>query len=150
MDHIWKLHDLPEAIVSDRGPQFTAAFWLELCRLLNVQPRLSTACHPQTDGPTKRANAIIELYLCSYVLGQQDDWAALLGVAEFTANNHVSEMTGSSPFVVNQGYYPGMNFAAPLTGSGLPQAATNDFLTQMSQTHDHLQAQMHYALDTQE
>ena len=52
-DNIWKLHGLPESIVSDRGPQFVAEFTKELNRMLGIETRLSTAFHPQTDGQTE-------------------------------------------------------------------------------------------------
>src|SRR5215475_14004446 len=34
LDNVWKLHGLPEAMVSDRGTQFVAEFMRELYRLL--------------------------------------------------------------------------------------------------------------------
>jgi len=52
-DNIWKLHGLPESIVSDRGPQFVAEFMKELNKMLGIETRLSTAFHPQTDGQTE-------------------------------------------------------------------------------------------------
>lgn len=99
--HVLKLHVLPEAIVSDQQSQFTPAFWLELSLLLKIKPRLSTAFHAQTDGQAERANAVMEHYLRPYVSYQQEAWATFLAIAEFTANNHVSETTLSSPFVAN-------------------------------------------------
>lgn len=33
--HIWKHHGFPESIVSDRGPQFVAKFWHEVCERTN-------------------------------------------------------------------------------------------------------------------
>jgi len=49
-DNIWKLHGLPESVVSDRGPQFAAELTKELNRMLGIETKLSTAFHPQTDG----------------------------------------------------------------------------------------------------
>ena len=49
---IFRLHGLPDSIVSDRGSQFTSEFWKWLCKLLGIDHRLSTAYHPQTDGLT--------------------------------------------------------------------------------------------------
>nr|XP_048326679.1 uncharacterized protein LOC125421524 [Ziziphus jujuba var. spinosa] len=37
--------------------------------------------HPQTDGQTERANALLELYLRHFVSANQHDWAKLLDVA---------------------------------------------------------------------
>jgi transposase InsO family protein len=61
--HIFRLHGLPLTIISDRGPQFSALLWKHLCRRLGIEPRLSMAFHPQTDGQTKRMNSIMEQYL---------------------------------------------------------------------------------------
>jgi len=52
-DNMWKLHRLPESVVSDRGPQFVVELTRELNRMLGIETRLSTAFHPQTDGQTE-------------------------------------------------------------------------------------------------
>jgi len=49
-DNVWRLHSLPESMVSDRGPQFAVELTKELNRMLGIQTKLSTAFHPQTDG----------------------------------------------------------------------------------------------------
>jgi len=48
-DNVWKLHRLPESIVSDRGPQFAVELIKKLNRKLGIETRLSTAFHPQID-----------------------------------------------------------------------------------------------------
>jgi transposase InsO family protein len=65
--HIWKLHSLPNTIVSDRGPQFVSEFWKHLTRHLSITALLSTAFHPPTDGQTEIANTFLEQYLRSQV-----------------------------------------------------------------------------------
>ena len=52
-DNMWKLHGLPESVVSDRGPQFAAELTKELNRMLEIETRLSTVFHPQTDRQTE-------------------------------------------------------------------------------------------------
>jgi len=59
----WRLHGLPESIISDRGPQFTAGLMRELNGMLGIKTKLSTAFHPQTDGQTERMNQELEQYL---------------------------------------------------------------------------------------
>ena len=59
-NNIWKLHGLPESIISDRGPQFTAGIMRELNRMLEIESKLSTVFHPQTDGQTERVNQELE------------------------------------------------------------------------------------------
>jgi len=49
-DHIWKLHRLPESIVSDRGVQFAVGMMKELNYLLGIQTKLSIVYHSQING----------------------------------------------------------------------------------------------------
>ena len=99
-------HGLPQSVVSDRGTQFTSDFWRYLCKALRIQQRLSSAYHPQTDGQSERSNQTMEAYLRAYVNYAQDDWVDWLPLAEFAANNHVSESTGVTPFYANYGRHP--------------------------------------------
>jgi len=59
-DHIWKLHRLPESIISDREVQFTAGMMKELNNLLGIQTKLSMAYYPQMDGQMERINQELE------------------------------------------------------------------------------------------
>ena len=47
---MWKLHELPESVISDRGPQFAAELTKELNKMLGIETRLLTVFHPQIDG----------------------------------------------------------------------------------------------------
>ena len=113
LQNVFWLHGLPLIITSDRGPQFASAFWHRLCARLGVEPRLSTAFHPQTDGQTERMIAVMEQYLGAYVNYLQGDWAEWLPLAEFSSNNHTSETTATSPFFANLGYDPADNLTSP-------------------------------------
>jgi len=62
-NNVWKLHGLPESVVSDRGPQFMAELTKELNRMLGIRTKLSTVFHPQTNGQTERMNQELEQYL---------------------------------------------------------------------------------------
>jgi len=66
-DNIWKLHGLPNSIISDRGPQFAAGIMKELNCMLGIETKLSTAFHPQTDGQTERMNQELEQYLQMFI-----------------------------------------------------------------------------------
>jgi len=59
-DNVWKLHRLPESIVSDRGLQFVAEMMKELNSILGIETKLSMSFHPQTDGQMKRMNQELE------------------------------------------------------------------------------------------
>jgi len=73
LKEIWRLHGLPESIVSDRDTRLTSKLWTSLMQLLQVKLNHSTACHPESDGQTERVNQTLEQYLRSYCLYQQDD-----------------------------------------------------------------------------
>jgi len=73
-DNVWKLHGLPESIVSDRGPQFTAEIMRELNRMLGIESKLSTVFHSQTDRQTERVNQELEQYLRMFIDHRQEQW----------------------------------------------------------------------------
>ena len=99
-------HGLSSSIVSDRGTQFTSKFWRALWQQLGITVKLLTAHHPETNGQTKRANQKLERYLRSHVNYLQNDWVQWLPLAEFAANNAVSESSKITPFFANKGFYP--------------------------------------------
>jgi len=70
-DNVWKLHRLPESVVSDRGLQFAAELTKKLNRMLGIKTKLSTAFHPQTDGQTERMNQELEQYLWFFIEHRQ-------------------------------------------------------------------------------
>ena len=68
---IFRLHGFPSSIITDRGPVFASSFVRDLYHLLKIQPRFSSAYHPETDGQTERLNGIIQQYLRAFIDGQQ-------------------------------------------------------------------------------
>ena len=50
MTTVFKLHDLPRSIVSDRDAAFTPTFWKELFKLQGTELAMSSTYHPQSDG----------------------------------------------------------------------------------------------------
>ena len=63
IDNVFKYHGLPDDIIFDRGTQFTSKFWQSLFKILQVEIKLSSAYHPQTNGQTERVNQVLEQYL---------------------------------------------------------------------------------------
>jgi len=86
-DNVWRLHGLPESIISDRGPQSVVGLMRELNKILGIKTKLLTAFHPQTDGQTERINQELEQYLRMFIDHCQEQWPEWLGTAEFAYNN---------------------------------------------------------------
>ena len=59
-DNIFRLHGIPNSIVSDRDTQFTSEFTHALPKLVGIQQKLSTSFHLQTNSQTECINAIVE------------------------------------------------------------------------------------------
>jgi len=54
-------------MISDRGPQFAAELTRELNKMLEIETKLSTAYHLETDGQIERINQELEQYLRMYI-----------------------------------------------------------------------------------
>nr|GEV64019.1 retrovirus-related Pol polyprotein from transposon 297 family [Tanacetum cinerariifolium] len=63
LDHIYKIHGLPKSIVINRDKVFMSLFWQSLFKMLQVQIKMSTAYHPQSDGQTEVVNKCLECYI---------------------------------------------------------------------------------------
>jgi len=55
-DNVWKLHELPESVISDRELLFVVELMKELNKMLGIETKLSTSFHLQTNSQTKRIN----------------------------------------------------------------------------------------------
>ena len=133
INNIYRLDRLPADITTDRDPLFTSELWKETTKQLQIERKMSTAFHPQTDGQTERTNTILEQYLQAYVNYQQDNWTELLLLAEFAYSNSRQETIKHTPFFANYGYHPTYESIGHLT----PQKNTN-----LSQLHDRLREEI--------
>ena len=129
-DGIWKLHGLPEEVISDRGPQFVSNFMQGLSKILGIKVVASMAYHPQTDGQTERVNQEVEQFLCLFVNQRQDNWYDWLSIAKFAYNNQVHALTQTSPFMLDVGQNPHLGFE-PFRESQLE--SLDNFASRMAQ-----------------
>jgi len=135
-DNMWKLHGLPESIISDRGPQFTARLIKELNEMLGIKSKLLTVFHPQTDGQTERVNQELEQYLRMFIDHRQEQWPEWLGTAEFAYNNK-AQSTRMSPFKANYGQDPRMGFEGRKKGK---YAGAGKFVEKMKEIQEEAKA----------
>lgn len=106
MNNIFKLHGLPQAIVSDRDKIFTSNLWRELFKLLGTDLHMSSAYHPQTDGQTEQVNQCLETYLRCFVHACPTKWFSWLSLAEYWYNTSYHSSLGNTPFFVLCGHEP--------------------------------------------
>jgi len=109
-DNVWKLHGLPESIISDRGPQFVVGIMWELNQMLEIKSKLLTAFHPQIDGQIEKVNQELKQYLRMFINHRQEQWPEWLGTVEFAYNNKTHLSTRMSPFKANYRQDPRMGF----------------------------------------
>ena len=136
-DNVWKLHSLPESVVSDRGPQFAAELTKELNKMLGIKTKLSMAFHPQTDGQTERMNQELEQYLQFFIEHRQRDWPEWLAMAEFTVNNKIYAATKVLPFMANYGKE--LRMGGDIRKKGKVESAT-EFVERMKKIHEEAEA----------
>jgi hypothetical protein len=106
MDNIFKLHSMPEQIVSDRDRIFNSLFWRQLFRLTGTTLKMSSSYHPQIDGQTERVNQCLEGYLHCFAHACPTQWLKWLSLAEYWYNTSLHSALGKSPFEVLYGSTP--------------------------------------------
>ncbi|KAF7709078.1 hypothetical protein HF521_015928, partial [Silurus meridionalis] len=124
LQYVFRLHGLPRDVVSDRGPQFSAHFWKEFCRLLGISVSLSFGFHPQSNGQTERLNQEIETSLRILCAQDPSTWSEKLLWAEYANKTLPSSATGLSPFQAVFGYQP------PLFSTQEPESTVPSALAQ--------------------
>ena len=100
-EHIYKLHGLPQNIISNQDMLFTSTFWDQLHRLISTQLHMSSAYHPQSDRLTEQANHTVTQMLHQYIHPNQKDWVLQLPAIKFAINSTQSASTGYAPFFLN-------------------------------------------------
>lgn len=145
-------HWIPRAIVSDRGPQFVNAFWNTICKQLNINQRLSTAYHPETDGSTERANQEVETYLRTFVTYEQNDWVKWIPLAQIAINNKPASSTQISPFFMSHGYdaCPISTIYPETRAVGTPAKRGQSVVDKLKEAHEFAQTAMVVAQQSQE
>src|SRR5258706_10201421 len=154
LTHVFSKHGTLGHVTSDCGTEFISHFFRSLGSLLSMKLHFTSGYHPEGDGQMECINQVLEQYLWAYMNYQQDNWALLLPLVEFTYNNAVSATTGISPFFANKGYHPrlSMNLLAPSSSS-----EAQHYVADLDQLHSQLkasiaEAQEHYqkAVDHQQ
>ena len=67
VNQVFRLHGMPEVIISDRDPRFMSKFWEEMFSLLRTDLQFSTAFHPETNGQSEVTIHVLENFLRPYI-----------------------------------------------------------------------------------
>ncbi len=125
--------------------------WRRICEILNIEQRLSTGFHPQTDGATERANQEVEKGLRIYVTVAQTDWGDWLPTVAMNINNRTAASTGISPFFFMHGYHVDpIPEVDKRSKPGSPAAVGEEFVSRMKEASNWAQATMPAAQDRQQ
>lgn len=141
IDRVFRHHGIPTDVTTDRGTQFNSDFWKRFWAQLNVDVRLSTSYHPETDGQSERINSILNQYLRVYTSFLQDDWVDHLATAEFTYNNSVHSATGFTPFFANTGMNMGTEVLRTTSISDEPSTLAS----KLQEIHSFLEKNLEFA-----
>jgi hypothetical protein len=98
MKEVYRLHEVPKAIVSDIDSKFTSKFWQVLFKGFITYLNLSITYHPESDGKTGRTSRIIEDMLRMYVMDQPSKLEDYIHLVEFAYNNGYQASLKMIPF----------------------------------------------------
>ena len=95
-DDVVRIFGLPDEVLHDRDPCFTADFWCQLWKKLGLHAVLSSAYHPQTHGKAERAHRTIEQAIRCTLAEHSlppDYWCKVVGTLELGLNSANAEST---------------------------------------------------------
>ena len=88
----------PKELLSDNGTCFTARFFQDVCRILNVENMFTTTYHPQTNGQTECFNRTLKAAIKSYLDDHPRDWDLYAPILTYAYNCQPHTTTSLAPF----------------------------------------------------
>ena len=109
----------PEELISDNGGCFTAKYFQDVCKLLNVKNSYTKTYHPQTNGQVERYNRTVLAALRTYVADHPRDWDLYTDALAYAYNCQPHTSTSMAPFELVLSKAPG-----PLALEPMPSKAS--------------------------
>ncbi|MCO5577093.1 hypothetical protein L7F22_030915 [Adiantum nelumboides] len=103
MHNIFKYHEMPQSIVSDRDPRMTSLSLKALFENMGTTLKFSSSFHPQAYEQLEEANSIVLDLFKGYVLEHKSTWEHYLPFIDYANNNTVHTSTGKAPFELVEG-----------------------------------------------
>lgn len=94
-----------KVVISDQGREFVNSVNKALFTITEVDHRISSAYHPQTNGLDERFNQTLQNALTKVVNDDQNDWDEKIPSILFGYRTSKHASTGYSPFEVMFGRY---------------------------------------------
>ena len=92
-------YSVPIQLVTDNGKEFANEVLDELCKLLGVQHKTTSAYHPASNSSAESFNRSMKKYLTAMLDNDQTlNWEAQLPMLQLSYNTHVHQSTLESPF----------------------------------------------------
>lgn len=73
-EHFILIYGPLKEILTDRGTEYKNELMSEICKLMSINQRTSTAHRHQTVGAVERNHRVLNEYMRSYLDGKYDDW----------------------------------------------------------------------------
>ena len=100
-------HGLPLQMITDRDKLFTAKFFAQLMRIMNVKQVMGTSYQHNFNGAAERLNRTVEVMLRHVVGDYPDrDFDDYLPLLQWSYNTTKHDSIGMSPFMAQWGYEP--------------------------------------------
>jgi len=106
----YRIHGLPQEVVSDRGPQFRADFTDEISRILGIEWKLASAGHSQTSGQVENLHQWVNQRLRPFISHYQDNWSRAIPALDAVQMGLPHDSTGLQPHEVLFGFPMPMPF----------------------------------------
>jgi hypothetical protein len=97
-EHLVFVYGPPPYALTDYGAQFTAKFFVAVCRELGVSKVSTTASHPQMYGQVERYNRTIINALRGYIDDRQNDWDDFTSSLSFGYKFRIHHLLVLAPF----------------------------------------------------
>ena len=99
-------HGLPEIVLSDQGREFVNEVSRALFERTNVEHRISSACHPKTNGLDEQTNQTLVRTLVKHCSANQRDWDLHLDSTLYAYRIAKHDSSRFSPFFLMYNRHP--------------------------------------------
>lgn len=106
LKEVFRLHGIPEVIVSDRDSLFTAAVWDRFSQRLGIKLNMTTSNNPQADGQVERLNRTLVERIRTLCGTFPTSWEPLIPMVEFAYNNSYQSTIHATPFLAANAFHP--------------------------------------------